>query len=158
MTASSSRLHAVGLAVAVAALAGCSATNPITTTRPYAPSDGVAAQVGDVRAANLLVVAAAADGPGALQGALTNAGTSDQRVTVGSAGAPVAEVDVAAGSTVLLGGAGERIVFTVPDAPGATTPLTLSSTGSATTTVPVPVLDGTLSEYATLVPSPSATR
>ncbi len=38
------------------ALVGCSATNPIQTDRPYAASDGVRVQLGDVRAENLLAV------------------------------------------------------------------------------------------------------
>jgi hypothetical protein len=138
--------------VAAAVLSGCSATNPITTEMAYAASDGVRATLGDLTAENLLLVAAAADSPGALQGALTNRG--DDPLTVEVATDDAAElVFVPAGGTVLLGGeSGDEVVLDTPGAPGSTVEMTLTTDAAGTETVQVPVLDGTLPEYADLVP------
>jgi hypothetical protein len=138
--------------VAAAVLSGCSATNPITTEMAYAASDGVRATLGDLTAENLLLVAAAADTPGALQGALTNRGDDDLEVELELDG-DVALVPVAAGETVLLGGEdGEEVVLDTPGEPGSTVEMTLTTDAAGSQTVPVPVLDGTLPEYADLVP------
>jgi hypothetical protein len=143
---------AVGTLLLGGALAGCSATNQITTQDSYAASDGVQVEIGDVQGENLLLVAAEADAPGALQGALTNRGDDTVTVSVSTDG-DAEQIRVRAGETVLLGGTeGEDVVLSTPDAPGALTTLTLSSGPGGTQEVRVPVLDGTLPEYADLVP------
>jgi len=152
------RLAAAGVvALAGLALAGCSATNQITTAKPYSASDGVRAELGDVTAENLLVLASAEGAPGALQGALTNRGTDAVTVTLTSGTTAIGTVRVDATSTVLLGGdTGKALTFTTANAPGGVTPLTLETGPGGTLTVSVPVLDGTLPEYATHVPTPKA--
>ena len=149
----SARPVVVGAVLALAAaLSGCSVTNQITTEMPYAASDGVRATLGDLTAENLLLVAEAADAPAALQGALTNRGDDVLNVQLALGGA-TERVRVESGETVLLGGtSGEEIVFETAGAPGATVELTLSTGAAGDETVPVPVLDGTLPEYADLVP------
>jgi hypothetical protein len=144
---------AAGALVLAAALAGCSATNPITTAEAYAASDGVRVELGDLTGENLLVVAAAADEPGALQGALTNRGTDTVTVTLSTTADSSRDIRVPAGSTVLLGGSeGRDVLLTTPDAPGAVTALTLSTGPAGSLAVEIPVLDGTLPEYTDLVP------
>lgn len=144
---------AVGAVLLAGVLTACSTTNPITTHEEYAASDGVRAALGDISAENLLLVAVAADAPGALQGALSNQGTDPITVTVATS-SDSTDVRVPAGETVLLGGTeGEDVVLATPGAPGATTDLSLSSGPGGTETVPVPVLDGTLPEYTDLVPA-----
>jgi hypothetical protein len=150
----SARPVAVGAtAVLAAVLSGCSATNPITTEVAYSASDGVRASLGDLTAENLLLVAAAADSPGALQGALSNRG--DEALTVEIAtGSSTERIRVASGETLLLGGTeGDDVVLETPEAPGATTEMTLTTDDAGTVAVQVPVLDGTLPEYADLVPA-----
>jgi hypothetical protein len=150
----SARPVAVGAtAVLAAVLSGCSATNPITTEVAYSASDGVRASLGDLTAENLLLVAAAADSPGALQGALSNRG--DEALTVEIAtGSSTERIRVASGETLLLGGTeGEDVVLETPEAPGATTEMTLTTDDAGAVAVQVPVLDGTLPEYADLVPA-----
>ncbi len=150
----SARPVAAGAVVLAALLSGCSATNPITTEVAYAASDGVRTTLGDLTAENLMLVAAAADEPGALQGALSNRGDEDLTVELGTTGGSE-RIRVEAGRTVLLGGSeGEDVVLPTPAPPGATADLTLSTAAAGETTVPVPVLDGTLPEYADLVPQP----
>lgn len=158
----SARPVVVGAVLALAAaLSGCSVTNEITTERPYSASDGVRATLGDLTAENLLIVAEAADAPGALQGALTNRGDDTLTVELSLEGS-TERVRVESGATVLLGGGAgeggadddqrEEVVFDAAGAPGSTVELTLSTDAAGEQTVPVPVLDGTLPEYADLVP------
>lgn len=146
------RIAAVAAVALAAALSGCSATNQITSQLEYDPSDGVGAALGEVSAENLLLIAAEAGAPGALQGALSNTGDRTALVEV-STGEDSATVRVPAGATVLLGGTeGEEVLLVTPDAPGSTTEMTLSTSSAGTESLPVPVLDGTLPEYTDLVP------
>jgi hypothetical protein len=158
----SARPVVVGTVLALAAaLSGCSVTNQITTEVAYSASDGVRATLGDLTAENLLIVAEAADAPGALQGALTNRGDEALTVELSLEGSSE-RVRVESGATVLLGGGSgeggadgderEQVVFDTAGAPGSTVELTLSTGAAGDETVPVPVLDGTLPEYADLVP------
>ncbi|MFI2753124.1 hypothetical protein ACGIF2_06785 [Cellulomonas sp. P22] len=149
------------VALAGAGLAGCSATNQLTTTIDYSASDGVRTELGDLTAENLLIISSAEGAPGALQGALTNNGSNDLDVEVGPEDGETVTVMVPTGSTVLLGGSqGETVTLTTTAPPGAVEALTIE-TADGTDTVSVPVLDGTLSEYSSLVPTatptPSAT-
>ena len=148
-----------GLAVAALALAGCSATNPMTTQDEYSASDGVFAQIGDVRGLNLLILAGAEGEPGSLQGGLANDSTGDRLVTL-AVGDEETTVSVGPKETVLLGlGRGEdegyaEVQFpSVEVPPGATQEMTISTPEDGSIVVAVPVLDGTLPEYATAIPS-----
>ena len=153
------RLAAAGVvALAALALTGCSATNEITTAKAYSASDGVRAELGDVTAENLIVLTTAKGAPAALQGAFTNRGTTAVTVSLTDGTAAIGTVRVDPATTVLVGGdAGKKITFAASDAPGGVTPLTLATGSGGSLTVSVPVLDGTLPEYATLVPTPTAT-
>lgn len=136
---------------ATAALAaGLGACAPIATQTPYAASDGVRVDVTDtVRVENLMVISAGEGEPGAFQGAVANSGSETVTVLIGDL-----SVDVDAGATTLIGGKdGEQLVLdSVPEPPGANLDLTVGAEGAAGELVPVPVLDGTLPEYAELVP------
>lgn len=156
---------AVGLAAGIAVLAGCSATNPITTQKPYSASDGVRLELSSTLSAeNLLVLSAAKGDAGRLLGALTNSGTDAERVSIAADGADDITVRVPAGTTLLFtsdenetAGAERQDVelSTVSVDPGAVLSVTLSSGSAGTHTLAVPVLDGSLPEYAALVPSAS---
>ena len=142
---------AVGIALAVAA--GLGACSPITTQIQYAPSDGVRVAVSDtVSVQNLMIIAAAEGAPGALQGGVVNNGAEPASVAIGDV-----IVEVPAGATVLLGGStGDKLVIDqTTAAPGANAQLTVGLDGATGETVFVPVLDGTLPEYADLVPAAS---
>lgn len=132
------------------ALAGCSATNPIQTDRPYAAADGVRVQIGDVRAENLLAVTTKAGAAGALSGALVNTGSADADVTL-TVGETSQEVIVPAGGSVYLGtgsDTGEQVPLpTVTAAPGALLDVTLTSPDAGTVHVQVPVLDAANPQY-----------
>ena len=76
------RLAAVIAGVAAAALlAGCSAGFDATSTQPYAPSDGILANSGDLRVQNALVVASDTLSSGVVIMTIANRGTGDDRLT-----------------------------------------------------------------------------
>lgn len=148
------RTAAAIVAVAVAAgLAGCSTTNTITTQLSYNPSDGVGAEVGDVRAGNVLILTAEQGATGTVLGYLVNDGTGDVQVRLAVDGQQVLEDALPAGATILLGpDHTDVVVDRVPVAPGDLVPVTLSS-DAGSVTVSVPVLDATLPQYADVVPA-----
>lgn len=159
------RTAAAGLVAAAAlALTGCSATNPITTIGDYEPSDGSGVTVGSVRVQNMIVIAEAQGSAGVLTGALANRSADDEDVTLTFADGERAQVTVPGSGTVLIGvsdaPAGYETldvpVGAVDTAPGGLTTLTITTGGGGTVELPVPVLDGSLPEYATLVPTPAA--
>ena len=148
------RVTALALAASALVLAGCSATNPVTTTKAYAASDGLDQTLGSLTFGNLLVLTAAEGDPGTVLGSVTNAATSEATVTIGIAGDETT-LPVPAGATVLLGPETTAVpLSSVPAAPGALVELVLASTADGSVTLQVPVLDGTFPQYATLVPSP----
>ncbi|GCE75740.1 hypothetical protein [Cellulomonas biazotea] len=151
-----------GVVAAGLVLAGCSATNPITTEDEYAASDGVLVTLGDVRGSNLLVLTAGEGEPAVLHGALTNDGAEEETVTLTLDGAEPTVVPVPAGATVLLDGSDEDghadvSVAAISVPAGALAPLTVATGRSGSVNLDVPVLDGTLPEYAGSIPTASAT-
>lgn len=146
------RFALVALALAAATtLSACSSELPMTA-RPYAASDGLDVTVGTLAAGNLLVLTSAEGAAGTVLGSLTNNGDEAVTATVGSPDAPV-QVEIPAGGTALLGPEDVAVpIAAVPAPPGALTALVVASDADGSTTVEVPVLDGTLEEYASLVP------
>ncbi|HMO12014.1 MAG TPA: hypothetical protein PKB06_11060, partial [Actinotalea sp.] len=104
-----SRLSRTGRAAAAAVIAlattatlsGCLGQTPMTL-RDYTPGDGVSLRLGDLDAQALVVLTAAEGEPGTIVGALRNVGARDLSVTIGLPDS-VTEVEVPAGSSVLLG-------------------------------------------------------
>lgn len=135
------RLHRVLAATAVGAstvaLSACSFFSPLQTAKPYAPGDGVSATSGAVRGVNLVVVSEAAGKPGAINGAIVNAGDQPVSVTFQSAeGATTAPISVPAkGSTKITGATLDKVA----KAPGYLTDIYLV-TPQGKTAVSVPVL------------------
>jgi hypothetical protein len=135
-------------------LAGCSATNPIATAGSYEPSDGSGAELDGVRAGNLILLTAEQGASGTLLGFLTNSRDRAAEVSLDLPdGTSIGSVRLEAGETVILGPDGdtELTVESVPAPPGAYLDVTMT-TGSGSVPVSVPVLDGTFSQYADLVP------
>ncbi len=151
-----------GLAVAGLALSGCAATMPIQTHRPYSPSDGVRITLDDVRGSNLMLLSSGKGEPGVLHGAFTNDGPEDRTVSVtfGDDATPTT-IRLQPRSTVLLDDSGEDghqkvAVDETPVAPGAVLTLTVSTDAAGAQELAIPVLDGTLPDYASSVPTPSS--
>ncbi|WP_062462058.1 hypothetical protein [Demequina soli] len=138
------------LAAIALVASGCSVVNPITTHKDYNASDGITVEVGDVKGINLLVVTEAKDSPAVLVGTLHNYGTEDVQVSASIDGSGITTIDVPAGASVTLGGqdAEEHVEGTSTAAPGLVQPVTLQTDATGQVSADVPVLDGTLEEYA----------
>jgi hypothetical protein len=153
-----SRTAAALSGLGVLALAGCSATNPITTAEAYNVVDGVQAELGgDVSAHNLLVFTSEEGAAGTMSGALANKSREDVEVELAPQGADPVTIDVPAGGTVLLGDEdGEDVdLESVEAAPGAHLTITATTQAGGSIDIPVPVFDGTLPEYSEIVPEAS---
>jgi hypothetical protein len=146
--------------VALALASGCTATNEQTTTLGYVPSDGQDVTLGQVRAASLMVVSAGGNAPGALVGRLINSSDAASTVTMtGEGGASLHESFQVPPRSTLAIGPDEKTSVTLDPVgaqPGGLINVSLSSTGGHARRTTVPVLTDTLPEYATLVPTPSA--
>ncbi|WP_277211350.1 hypothetical protein [Isoptericola croceus] len=144
---------AVAGAAAGALLLGACA--PITTQLPYAPSDGsrVDFDDADVRGLNLMVLSAAEGEQGVVLGALANQSAEDVEFILTTPGAEPVSIPVPARDTVYLGteGGTDVMLGTITTIPGGNLQATLSAAG-ATKDFYLPVLDGTLPEYAEYLP------
>jgi hypothetical protein len=152
------RVAVVALAAAVS-LTACSGVSPLTALKPYAASDGLQVTAGDVRGLNFILLTRGAGEPATLTGTLDNTGTSAATATL-AIGDATETFGVPAGSSVRLGFADGDIAVVAsaaPAAPGliATVVLTV---GGTSTSVPVPVLDGTLPEYGEVLDDLDAYR
>lgn len=144
-------------AAAIAAALMLTACSPVMTDQNYSPSDGVAVRWSEnahVKGTNLLLLADGEGSDARLVGGLSNDTDSDIEVTLGFVDGAVDVVGIPAHSTYLLDGSPGRDVVLpgVPVPPGATATMAFSTPELGSVTLEVPVLDGTLAEYADLVP------
>ena len=105
------RRRPVALLVAAASagllLPGCSFLSPDTSLKPFAPADGLQAELGDVLVRNMLVVSEGDGEPGLLVGALVNRGEEDTTVSL-EVGETAVDIDVPAGVSVAIGTEADR--------------------------------------------------
>jgi hypothetical protein len=156
--------------LATTALAGCQFITPQQTTRGYTPSDGVNGSVGDVQIRNVFLIDGA-ENTASLIGVLANSSSSASSVTLqwtGASGPETKSLQIPAGGLLSLstdpstpaasvpGAASSVILEDVQATPGALFPITFSSS-SKDKDLRVPVLTGSFSQYATLVPTPTPT-
>ena len=142
--------------------AGCGYITPQQTSHQYSASDGIRADLGPLQLRNILIVSNGEDKPGRLIGAVYNSSSKDVKLTVNGAKGSQTEVPVKANSHTLLNeDSDEAILSTSGGKPGSLVDVKISENGTnVTSTVKVPVLDGTLEEYkeylpATSTPTPS---
>ena len=139
----------------VAGLTGCTFGAVQATRLDYDPSDGIGAEVGNVQVRNALLVTE--DGEtAALAVNLINPGVENVQLTVSweaEAGRVDRNVSLRAGSTQSLGADASPIVLSgVEAAPGSLFPVFFQYGDNEGQELMVPVLDGSLAEYAELVP------
>lgn len=148
-------------AMALAALAtasGCTATNAQQTAEPYSPGAAAATTVGSVHVAGLFV-ATAGDGPAALVARIVNSGNGPASVEISDQGGSglSGSFTVDPSATLEVGPGGQQVRVEDLDAtPGQVLQMTVDADGSSTT-LAVPVLDGTLEQYAQYVPTATPT-
>lgn len=147
-----------GLAALLAfALAGCNFLTPNATLKPYDASDGISSTVGDLTLSNVLVLTE--DGVnGSLLFTAVNGTTSPVNLTVQypslGAKADVALSVAASGSTDFGFGDGAQVYLTAIDTkPGALMPIYFQYGDQQGKQLMVPVLDGSLEQYAPYLPA-----
>lgn len=148
------------VACALSVVAGCSSGFGATSIKPYAPSDGILADSGDIRVLNALVVASDDGRAGVVSMTVVNRGTRDDRLTgVTTPEASVAfdgPVELPAGGAVPFTGSGEASATLTLLAKKAGETITLELTFARTQPVTLrTVVVPAEGEYAELTPAPS---
>ncbi|SEB97643.1 hypothetical protein SAMN04489806_2276 [Paramicrobacterium humi] len=164
------RSRPIALVVLAAAVAlgssGCGLLAPQSTTIHYDASDGVGGTVGDVDVRNAMIIANEDGTAGNLVVTLVNTGDSSHSVEIGwgeSASASTSVVVDAGASTTFgvpadqnQGEPSENItVSPLPAKPGAITDVFFQYGTETGVTLTVPIYNGDLAEYSTLVPTPA---
>lgn len=156
--ARSATAAALGAALVLGALTGCTFITPQATTEHYDPSDGIGATVGDLQIRNALLLTA--DGTtGSLLINVDNPTKYGVQVKVQYENADKTKVDenvyVNGGSVASFGGPdAKRILLSGIDAPAGTLfPVFIQYGDVSGKQLWVPVLDGSMSQYADLVPT-----
>ena len=137
--------------------AGCGYITPQQTSHQYSASDGIRADLGPLQLRNILIVSTGENDPGRLIGAVYNSSSKDVKLTVNGAKGSQTEVPVKANSYTLLNEKSDAaILSTTGGKPGSLVDVKISETSTnVSNTVKVPVLDATLQEYKSYVPTPS---
>ncbi|MCB2413322.1 hypothetical protein LGT39_10750 [Demequina sp. TTPB684] len=146
---SRAKVAAVALGAALV-LSSCSLTSSVTTSLEYDPSDGTSVAVGDVRALNITLITTAEGEPGAVIGALYNAHLTEEATVTLEIGGTEETYDIPPMVGIQLGvGEGtEEFVTTAPTNPGLFGTYTVTVEGEGAATGALPVMDGTLPQYA----------
>lgn len=155
---------AVVIAGAVMVLtAGCNFISPQTTTEHYDASDGVSTNVGQIDVRNAIVFTENGD-EASLSVALINNSSKAANVTfqydnLGST--DTVSIPVPANGETdrgTQGGQEQTILNGIGKQPGSLITVFIQYGNETGKKLRIPVLDGSFSQYATLLPSPSATN
>lgn len=150
----------LGAAVLLGAT-GCSLESNVASLTPYAPSDGVQVNLDDIKLRNFIFLVSPEHG--ALIGSVVNSGKYDQTVLIQYRDAETDEtktisVAVEAGAKVDFGFNEQPALEISPEkengdsaVAGGLVQVYASLTGGEAQTLEVPVLDGTLPEYADVI-------
>ncbi|MFJ5957668.1 hypothetical protein ACIQC5_17140 [Paenarthrobacter sp. NPDC092416] len=151
-------IAAAAIGVGLLSVTGCGFVNAQQTSHQYSASDGIKADLGQLQLRNILIVASGENQPGRVIGAVFNKSSSDATLTISGSNGAQTEIPVKANSeTYLNDDADAAVLSSAGTIPGGLTPVTIRS-GSDSAKINVPVVDGTLPEYAKYLPStPSST-
>lgn len=150
----------IALAAALAAsLAGCNFVTPQASLQPYEPSDGVSASVGDVDVRNAMIISEDGISGNLVFHAINNSSEDvELAVQYEVAGTKTTiTIDVPADGTtdVGYGDDGQQFLGSILEKPGGLLPLYFQYGDNIGDQVEVPVLDGSLPQYADLIPTPT---
>lgn len=156
--------HAASIALAallVLGTSGCTLYAVQGTLVQYQPSDGTAADIGDLKLRNVIGLTENGDDISLLM-TIVNSGDTDVDLTFqykDADGEYVTKIiGVAANSSVHVGeGDTEVVLRNVGVVVGSLVQVTVQYGGEATTTLHVPTLDGTIESYSDLLPGPEPT-
>lgn len=145
---------AVAISVAVLlGTTGCSLSGDVASMQAYAPSDGSQIDIGNVKLRNFIYLTDGVNG-GKLIGTFVNNEPKEIAFQLeyvdGDIRAKTEPIYIPAGETVGLGSSGdtEGLGVTLNATPGSNVTLWVSIDGATGKELVVPVLDGTLEQYA----------
>lgn len=150
-------LVAGAAALTLLASTGCGAINEQATTKSYSASDGIVANVGPIGLRNVMVVAENEDSAGRLLGTVVNSSDSPVQLSLTGSGSTATVTVPADGHIRFEDEANKTTVDRPGAAPGALANVTVR-VNNESADVRVPVLDGTLPEYSSYVPTPAPTE
>ena len=148
---------ALGLALATGAT-GCTFNSPVASLDMYVPSDGAQIDVGDLKVRNFIYLTDSA-GYAALFGSVVNSSSRSQvleiQYTDAASGAKSSStVLIEGGQKVDLGYNGNSpLEIALAGQPGSLTSVFVVQVNGEGKELKIPVLDGTLAEYADLLPA-----
>jgi hypothetical protein len=153
---------AAALAVLALGASGCGAINEQATTIHYDASDGIGIWGTEVQVRNLLLVTNGAEHPARFIGQVSNESSKDSQLSI-TAGGKTITLPVKAKASINLQDEQYAEQFTIPGSgpdagldktttPGLNLKVEVTTGSDAAKTVNVPVVDGTLKEYAPYVP------
>jgi hypothetical protein len=148
---------AAAAAFSVAGLSGCMELSEQTTQLQYAPSDGTQINVDGVGVLNALLVSEGNGSPANLVATVSNHTRDNATVTISGEGLN-ARISVQGNDAVNIGPDGDQQVrvASLNARPGEMVNVQVD-TGGQPQPFTIPVVDGTLPEYATLVPTSAPT-
>ncbi|WP_308796988.1 DNA modification methylase [Agromyces silvae] len=143
---------ALALGIVVGA-SGCSMITYQATTEVYDPSDGVAANVGDLSLRNILVIMEEGADEGNLIFTVANSAEAAELTAEPASGDSVV-LEVGSREQIVLGTGDEDALLLegIDTMPGAMLDIYFHADGAEGVEIRVPVLDGRLPEYRKLVP------
>lgn len=147
------------LGIGLLSVTGCGYINPQQTSEQYAASDGTHTHLGALQLRNFIIIADGEDKPGRVIGAVYNTSSKDVVLTIKGAEGSQAQVPVKQKSHTLLNDStAPAILSTAGAKPGSMAEVTISEDGTTQdATFKVPVLDGTIVDYKTYLPTPEPT-
>ncbi|MGG5172744.1 hypothetical protein ACQR35_11290 [Pseudarthrobacter sp. J1738] len=154
-TRGSRALVTAGVAASLLSVTACGYITPQQTSHQYVASDGINADLGPLKLRNVIVVAKDEKGTGRLIGSVFNSSSNAVTLTVNGADGSQTSIPVKAnGTTGLTEKTDAAILSTAGGNPGSLVELKLSENASQqTSTIKVPVLDGTLTQYEQYLPT-----
>ena len=147
------------LGIGLLSVTGCGYINPQQTSAQYSASDGTRADLGPLELRNFIIIADAEDKPARVIGAVYNTSSEDVVLTIKGADGAQAQVPVKQNSSTMLNDSTDAaILSTAGGKPGSMAEVTISEDGTNKDAMfKVPVLDGTIVDYKTYLPTPEPT-
>ena len=147
------------LGIGLLSLTGCGYINAQQTTAQYSASDGTRTDLGALELRNFIIVSDGEDKPGRVIGAVYNTSSNDVVLTIKGAEGSQSQVPVKQNSSTMLNDSTDAVILSTAGAkPGSMAEVTISEDGTNKDAMfKVPVLDGTIVDYKTYLPTPEPT-
>jgi hypothetical protein len=144
------------LGIGLLSVTGCGYINPQQTSQQYSASDGTRTDLGPLQLRNFIIVSDGENKPGRVIGAVYNTSAQDAVLTIKGAQGSQAQVPVKQRAYTMLNDTTEaKILVPTGAKPGALAQVTISDSAGKEAQFAVPVLDGTIVDYKSYLPTPT---